>query len=120
VAVPQREPPRRYLWTDALAVCNFLGLAQPACAGAAKAEDADWYRQMAVHTIEHVHAVLARHRADDTQRRTGWLASRGGAADEDHPTRAGLRIGKRLPEVPGGEESTAADEWNRDGQVSER
>ena len=58
--------------------------------------------------------------AYDPQRRSGWLAAAAGAADKAHPTRAGLRIGKKLPDLPGGEASTAADEWHRDGQVRNR
>jgi len=136
--VAQREPPRRYLWTDAFAVCNCIGLAAAAeaasgsaggaagsaqstgAAGSVGSSEAEFWRRMSLVTIEHVHAVLARHRADDPQRRSGWLAAAAGAADRAHPTRAGLRIGKKLPDLPGGEASTAADEWHRDGQVRKR
>lgn len=81
-------PPRRYLWTDAFAVCTFLGLGET---------------QFALALVDQVHRVLGQHRGDDA--RHGWLDG----ASEDHPTRGGLRIGKPLPE-------DAADDWEADGQ----
>lgn len=98
--------PVRYLWTDAFAVCNFQGLAD---AGADRPFEA-----LAHRTITQVHAVLGHFRADDT--RTGWLAGAHGRASESHPTRAGLRIGKPLPERGDGERFDQRLEWERDGQ----
>ena len=57
---------RRYLWTDAFAVCNFLGLA--AATGDGR------YAESALRLVERVHAVLGRHRGDDG--RSGWLSGR--------------------------------------------
>jgi hypothetical protein len=97
---------RRYLWTDAFAVCNFLGLAR--ASGDAR------YTQLAQRLVARVHDVLGRHRADDA--RTGWIS---GASDRDgeaHPTRGGLRIGKPLPERGPTEPFDEAREWDRDGQ----
>jgi hypothetical protein len=93
---------RRYLWTDAFAVCNFLGLA----AAAGDAGFADLARRL----VARVHHTLGRHRPDDA--RTGWLAG----ASEAHPTRGGLRIGKPLPERRPGEPMDERLEWDRDGQ----
>jgi hypothetical protein len=98
--------PVRYLWTDAFATCNFLGLAE---AGAGTRYDA-----LAQRMIAQVHEVLAHFRAGDT--RTGWLRGPHGCAEEDHPTRAGLRIGKPLPERGPGEPFDERLEWERDGQ----
>ena len=56
--------PRRYLWTDAFAVINFLKLHRRTKDGR--------YRTLAVELIEQVHTVLGRHRADDA--RIGWLS----------------------------------------------
>ena len=96
----------RYLWTDAYAVCNFLGLA--AATGEAR------YRELAATLIESVHLELAHHRADDP--RSGWLSGPAGAASPEHPTRAGLRIGKPLPERAEDEPFNDHLEWERDGQ----
>lgn len=98
--------PKRYLWTDAFAVCNFLELYR-------KRGD-ERYRQLALKTVDQVHLILGRHREDDSRR--GWLS---GLSDEEglrHPTIGGLRIGKRLPERRPGEPLDDVLEWERDGQ----
>src|SRR5437016_4615366 len=74
----------RYLWTDSFAVCNFLGLA--------RATGEERYTALALRLVEQVHRTLGKHRGDDS--RSGWLDD----ASESHPTRGGLRIGKKLPE----------------------
>lgn len=51
------RPSQRYLWTDAFAVCNFLGLAR--ATGEAR------YSDLALQLVDQVHHVLGRHRADD-------------------------------------------------------
>jgi hypothetical protein len=98
--------PVRYLWTDAFAACNFQGLAD---AGAGPSFEA-----LAQRTIGQVHEVLGHFRADDA--RSGWLGGPHGQASEAHPTRAGLRIGKPLPERAAGEPFDERLEWERDGQ----
>lgn len=101
-----RAPPRRYLWTDAFAVCNYLGLWL--------AEEEGRYLEMARELVSQVHDVLGRHRQDDVRR--GWLS---GLSDEEarrHPTAGGLRIGKPLPERAPAERADPALEWERDGQ----
>jgi hypothetical protein len=100
------RPHQRYLWTDAFAVCNFLGLAH--VTGEPR------FTELALQLVHHVHQVLGRHRAED--RRTGWIS---GLTDEQagaHPTRGGLRIGKPLPERRPGEPFDERLEWERDGQ----
>lgn len=94
---------RRYLWTDAFAVCNLLGLARATgdCTCA----------ELALELVRRVHHVLGRHRPDD--RRTGWLSPDAGPG---HPTLGGLRIGKPLPERGEGEPLDPGLEWDRDGQ----
>ena len=82
------RPGSRYLWTDAFAVCNFLGLA--------RATGEQRWRELALSLIERVHGELGRHRPDDARR--GWLSGLCEREAEAHPTRGGLRIGKRLPE----------------------
>lgn len=46
--------PRRYLWTDAFAVCDFLGLHRQT--GEAR------YLELAVALVDQVHHILGRHR----------------------------------------------------------
>jgi len=97
---------RRYLWTDAFAVCNFLELYR---------QSADErYKQLALHLVDQVHRVLGRHRDDDP--RTGWLSGLGEQEGALHPTRGGLRIGKELNERGPGEPYDEQGEWDRDGQ----
>src|ERR687898_804749 len=80
--------PRRYLWTDAFAVCNYLSLYQHTGAGV--------WLEHARALIAQVHHVLGRQRADDS--RTGWISGLDEANGARHPTAGGLRIGKPLPE----------------------
>jgi hypothetical protein len=93
------QPPRRYLWTDAFAVCNFLALGD---------------ETSAARLVAQVHAVLGAHRGDDA--RQGPLSGLHGADALRHPTQGGLRIGKPLPERAPGAPPDAALEWERDGQ----
>jgi hypothetical protein len=97
---------RRYLWTDAFAVTNFVGLARTT----GKAE----YTDLAVALVDRVHHTLGKHRPDSP--RHGWLSGEEHDAGEQHPTRGGLRIGKRLPERARGEPRDERLEWHRDGQ----
>lgn len=99
-------PPRRYLWTDAFAVCNFLGLAR------ATAEAR--YTALALALVEQVHRVLGRHRDDDP--RVGWISGLDEREGEQHPTCGGLRIGKPWPERAADQPFDEALEWERDGQ----
>ena len=64
---PGRKVPRRYLWTDAFAVCNFLGLYRQS--GDEK------YKDLALRLVDQVHNILGRHRQDDP--RTGWISGLG-------------------------------------------
>lgn len=98
--------PERYLWTDAFAVCNFLGLHR----ASGKAE----YLELALRLVDQVHRVLGRHREDDTRR--GWISGLDEGEGERHPTRGGLRIGKKQPERAAHEPFDADAEWDRDGQ----
>jgi hypothetical protein len=93
------RPPDRYLWTDAFAVCNLLGLGET---------------DLALRLVNQVHHVLGRHRGDDG--RHGWLSGLDTRAGETHPTRGGLRIGKKLPERAPDEPFDERREWDRDGQ----
>ncbi|MBF8293014.1 MAG: hypothetical protein HW392_1841, partial [Steroidobacteraceae bacterium] len=99
-------PPRRYLWTDAFAVCNFLGLHRESGNG----HDLD----LALRLVDQVHHVLGRHRQDDS--RQGWISGLAEEEGERHPTRGGLRIGKELPERRADQPFDPRAEWDRDGQ----
>lgn len=100
------KPPRRYLWTDAFAVCNFLELYQQT--------GDEQYRRLALSVVDQVHAILGRHRADDT--RTGWISGLDEQEGNLHPTIGGLRIGKKLNERKSFEPFDEEMEWDRDGQ----
>jgi len=98
--------PKRYLWTDAFAVCNFLELFQQT--------GEQRYRQDAINLVEQVHHVLGRHREDDP--RNGWISGLDEKEGELHPTIGGLRIGKRLNERKPDDPHNERLEWEQDGQ----
>lgn len=100
------SPPRRYLWTDAFAVCNFLGLARQT--------GDDRYLRLARKLVDQVHHVLGRHRDDDSRR--GWISGLSQDEGEKHPTSGGLRIGKSLNERKPDQPLDQQLEWDRDGQ----
>jgi hypothetical protein len=97
---------QRYLWTDAFAVCNFLGLS--------RITGDKHYTELALRLVDRVHHTLGRHRGDDS--RTGWISGLSEREGEDHPTRGGLRIGKGLPERRHDQAFDERLEWDRDGQ----
>jgi hypothetical protein len=99
-------PPRRYLWTDAFAVCTFLGLEE--ATGNAR------FRELAVRLVDQVHQILGRHRSDDL--RSGWISGLPEQEGSRHPTAGGLRIGKSEPERTAKEPWDPRREWERDGQ----
>jgi len=83
---PEGSLPKRYLWTDAFTVCNFLGLYRQT--------SEEQYKQFALLLIDQVHATLGRHRSDDP--RTGWISGIDEEEGRRHPTKGGLRIGKEM------------------------
>ncbi|WP_298436248.1 hypothetical protein [Geobacter sp.] len=103
---PVGETPRRYLWTDAFALCNLLELFR-------RTNEGEW-RELALRLVDQVHHILGRHRADAP--RSGWISGLDDAEGELHPTRGGLRIGKRLGERSPGDPLDESLEWERDGQ----
>ena len=104
--VTGNSPPRRYLWTDAHAVCNWLALER---------ELADpSYLDLAVSLVAQVHEVLGRHRPDDA--RSGWISGLSESEGAQHPTSGGLRIGKPRPERRAADPSDEQAEWQQDGQ----
>jgi hypothetical protein len=103
---PAGKVPRRYLWTDAFAVCNFLELYRQT--GEEK------YKHLALHLVDQVHRILGRHREDDP--RTGWISGLDESEGKRHPTKAGLRIGKEMNERKPSEPLDERLEWDRDGQ----
>lgn len=101
-----KESPRRYLWTDAFAVCNYLTLYR-------RSGD-ERYLRLALDLIDQAHAVLGRHREDDPRR--GWISGFDDATGGRHPTAGGLRIGKALNERKADDDYDDRSEWDRDGQ----
>ena len=104
--ISEIKSPRRYLWTDAFAVCNFLELF--ARTGEQK------YQEYAIRLIDQVHQVLGRYREDDV--RHGWISGLDEENGPRHPTIGGLRIGKPLKERQNAEPFDERLEWDRDGQ----
>jgi hypothetical protein len=100
------KPPKRYLWTDAFAVCNYLELYRQT-----REEE---FRDLALRLVAQVQQILGRHRPDDS--RTGWISGLGEEEGSRHPTIGGLRIGKPLPERRIGAPYDEQLEWDRDGQ----
>ena len=103
---PASSAPRRYLWTDAFAVCNFLGLYQET--------ERNEFKDLALQLADQVHSVLGRHRHDD--HRTGWISGLDEKDGRLHPTKGGLRIGKQLKERRPADPLDEGLEWDRDGQ----
>jgi len=54
--IPPARPPRRYLWTDAFAVCNYLELFRQT--------GKEQYQQDAKRLVSQVHGFLGRHREE--------------------------------------------------------
>lgn len=98
--------PRRYLWTDAFAVCNFLELYHQT--------GNERYRANALNLVDQVHNVLGRQREDDP--RSGWISGLDEQEGELHPTAGGLRIGKKLNERKPDDPYDERLEWEQDGQ----
>ncbi len=103
---PVRPNPQRYLWTDAFAVCNFLGLY--------RGTGEEQYGKLALDLVYQVHSTLGRHRSDD--QRKGWISGLDEKEGAQHPAIGGLRIGKAMNERKPGEPYDESLEWDRDGQ----
>ena len=101
-----KVPTRRYLWTDAFAVCNFLELY-------IQTRD-EKYKGFALRLVDQVHNILGRHRDDDP--RTGWISGLDEQEGRNHPTKGGLRIGKEMNERGPADPFDERLEWDRDGQ----
>lgn len=100
------SPPRRYLWTDAYAVCNYLTLH--------RVMGEERFLELALKLVDQVHHVLGRHRPDDS--RTGWISGLSEDQGALHPTAGGLRIGKKFNERQIHERPDPQREWEQDGQ----
>ncbi len=103
---PEISQPKRYLWTDAFAVCNYLELYR-------LTNDKN-YLDLAIHLVNQVHQVLGKHRPENTKK--GWISGLNEEEGEIHPTLGGLRIGKDMNERMPGEPYNERLEWDRDGQ----
>jgi len=103
---PPSHNPKRYLWTDAFAVCNYLELYR-------QTNDENFLK-LALKLINQVHHTLGRYREDDP--REGWISGLNDEYGEIHPTKGGLRIGKELNERLPTEPFDERLEWDRDGQ----
>ncbi|MFC2073490.1 hypothetical protein ACFLRS_01395 [Campylobacterota bacterium] len=100
-----REP-RRYLWTDAFAVCNYLELYRQT--------GSKEFLELALRLVTQVHQILGKHRNDSQF--SGWLSGLNEEEAQQHPTQSGLRIGKKLNERQPDEPVDESLEWDQDGQ----
>lgn len=100
------DPADRYLWTDAFAVQSLFGLS--------RILQNETYKERAFILIDLVHRYLGRHHPQDS--RQGWISGLREEEGEKHPTKAGLRIGKEMPEREEGRQHHEREEWSRDGQ----
>ncbi len=98
--------PRRYLWTDAFAVCNYLQLYHQT--------GEQRFLQLALKLVDQVHQILGQQRKDSG--RNGWLSGLDEEQAQLHPTYGGLRIGKKLNERQAHEPVNTSLEWEQDGQ----
>ena len=80
---------RRYLWTDAFAVCSYLELFSQT--------DEKSHLDLALSLVDQVHHTLGRHRDDDQRR--GWISGLEEEEGRRHPTAGGLSIGKSQKEL---------------------
>jgi len=102
---PSKQP-RRYLWTDAFAVGNYLDLYRQSRQQS--------FLQLALKLVDQVHQTLGKQRKDSG--RSGWLSGLSEEQGRLHPTQGGLRIGKKLAERQLGEPADESLEWDQDGQ----
>ena len=103
---PERQHPKRYLWTDAFAVCNYLELYN--------LTGDKSYLDLALKLIDQVHNVLGKKHTSGGN--FGWISGLGEKDGEMHPTIGGLRIGKEMNERLPNEPFNDRLEWDRDGQ----
>ncbi|HUH66347.1 MAG TPA: hypothetical protein VLZ07_07930 [Syntrophales bacterium] len=101
-----KQKPRRYLWTDAFAICNFLTLYQQT--------NDKRYKELALRLIDQVHNILGKRREEDPW--IGWISGLSEEEGQKHPTGGGLRIGKMMNERRRDESYDEQLEWDRDGQ----
>ena len=103
---PEISHPKRYLWTDAFAVCNYVELY--------KRMNDECYLDLALKLIYQVHHILGKNREDNPN--LGWISGLDDEDGEKHPTIGGLRIGKEMKERLPTESYNDPLEWDRDGQ----
>ncbi|MDD3984572.1 MAG: hypothetical protein PHY59_01470 [Methanobacterium sp.] len=101
---PQKTNPKRYLWTDAFAVCNYLTLYNNT--------NNNNYLTHALKLINQVHHTLGKQRNNKNK----WISGLDQETGEKHPTKGGLRIGKEIDERKHNETIHPQQEWDRDGQ----
>jgi hypothetical protein len=71
-------------------------------------------KNLALLLVDQVHNILGRHREDDP--RGGWISGLGKQEGKMHPTKGGLRIGKKMNERGPADPFDERLEWDRDGQ----
>lgn len=87
-------------------MCNFLELYR-------QTSD-ETYKNLALLLVDQVHNILGWHREDDP--RDVWISGLGEQEGKMHPTKGGLRIGKKMNERGPADPFDERLEWDRDGQ----
>lgn len=98
--------PKRYLWTDAFAVCNYLGLYRQSSKPS--------FLKQAVRLVEQVHHTLGKQCKDSEN--DGWLSGHNEEQVHLPQTQGGLKIGKPLNEHQINTVHNQSLEWQQDGQ----
>jgi hypothetical protein len=103
----------RYLWTDAFAVCNYLGLAR-SCVTQGDERGRIQFENLALQLVDSVHHILGTY---NHHGKSGeWISGLSEAEGQRYPTIGGLRIGKKRHERRLKEPYDSQAEWDRDGQ----
>eukprot|EP00978_Attheya_sp_CCMP212_P006123 scaffold13813_cov50-Attheya_sp.AAC.3 len=104
----------RYLWTDAFAVCNYLGLSR-SCVTRDDERGRIHFKNLALKLVDTVHHVLGtyHHRHDKSGE---WISGLSESEAQRYPTIGGLRIGKKKHERRLDEHYDPHAKWDRDGQ----
>ena len=103
---PENIHPKRYLWTDAFAVCNFLELYN-------QTNDEKLFK---FGSETYLPSTSCIRKYNPESKKIGWISGLNIYDGEKNPTQGGLRIGKEINERGPKEPYDERLEWDRDGQ----
>ena len=99
--------PRRYLWTDSFAVCNYLTFYRQS--------GEQQFLKQALSLVDRVHWTLGQQRIDGM--RSGWLSNLDEDQARQNTTRGRLRIWQRLDKRRAKENGSAPLDWDPKGST---